>query len=211
MKTLFTSVLLTLALAAPFGFAQSYDSAGFQQARASYDQVSDGSGSAKQLTEQWQRLYQQDESDPLLLVFLGSSRTMVGRDALMPWNKLSHTEQGLEEMAVAQRLLREEHKQIQFEGMPLDLNVKVYAGITFTQVPESFGRLEQGYYLLSDVLADERFQRLYPQQQTYVYYFAITAAQQLNRPAEVKQWQAKLQQLNSNDDYSQAALKIGGE
>lgn len=210
MKTLIVSTLLSLTLAAPFALAQNYDSTDFQQARATYDQVLEGNGSAKKLTEQWQRLHQQDESDPLALVFLGSSRTMVGRDAWMPWNKLSHTEQGLEEMALAQRLLRDEHKQVEFEGMPLDLTVKVYAGINFTQVPEFFGRLEQGYWLLSDVLGDERFQRLYPQQQTYVYYFAIQAAQAFDRPDALQQWKAELQQLNVEDDYSQAALKIGG-
>lgn len=209
MKTLVITALLTMTLIAPFGLAQNYDSTDFQQARATYDQVLEGNGSAKKLTEQWQRLYQQDESDPLALVFLGSSRTMVGRDAWMPWYKLSHTEQGLEEMALAQRLLRDEHKQVEFEGMPLDLTVKVYAGINFTQVPEFFGRLEQGYWLLNDVLGDERFQRLYPQQQTYVYYFAIQAAQAFDRPDALQQWKAELQQLNVDDDYSQAALKIG--
>ena len=36
-----------------------------------------------------------DGNDALSLVYLGSTQTLMGRDAFMPWNKMKYTEQGL--------------------------------------------------------------------------------------------------------------------
>ena len=38
---------------------------------------------------------QQDGATPLTLVYLGSTETLMGRDAFLPWNKMKYVEKGL--------------------------------------------------------------------------------------------------------------------
>ncbi len=44
-------------------------------------------------------------ADPLSLVYLGSTQTLMGRDAWMPWNQMAHTEKGLATIAKGLDLL----------------------------------------------------------------------------------------------------------
>jgi hypothetical protein len=190
-------------------WAADYSNADFQGAYKAYLSVSAGEGgSAKQLAKTWEHLYLADEQDPLSLVMLGSSHTLMGRDAWMPWTKLRHTETGLEEMAIAQRLLTDDHKQVYFDNLSVDLQVKSTAAITFTQVPEMFGRHEEGFYLFEDILSDPALEQLPAAALTYLYYYAISAALQLDKNEQAVTWQNDLKALNVDDEYTQAALKL---
>lgn len=189
--------------------AADYRDASFQNAYQEYRLVSDNQGgSAKKVTGQWKEIYSSDEQDPLALVYLGSSHTLMGRDALMPWSKMRYTETGLDEMALALRLLKPEHDTTLFNAMPVSVHVKTTAAITFTQVPSFFGRQEEGYYLFEDILSDPVFLALPNPAQTFAYYFAISAANQLDKSAQANDWQAKLAALNAGDDFSNAALAL---
>ncbi len=188
--------------------AADYSSAEFLSAYQNYMDVTNEQGSAKKLAKQWQEIFNEDDKDPLALVILGSSHTMMGRDALMPWSKMSNTEQGLDEMAMALRLLTDSHKSEVFQRMSVDLQVKTKAAITFSQVPSFFGRMEDGYYLFQDVLADPAFLAMPAPAQTYVYYYAITIAFELDEDQQAQQWQQALQAMNFADDYTVAALAM---
>ena len=192
--------------------AADYTSASFTDAYTDYLEVSDDlGGSAKNVAKAWQSLYDNDSTDPLVLVYLGSSHTMMGRDAMMPWSKLKHSETGLEEMAMALRLLNEDNSNRLFQGMPVYLHVKSIAGITFTQVPEFFGRQEEGFYLLKDSLEDTNFQQLPEQAKTYLYYYGINAAYLLDKKDIAKDWSETLANFEIEDNYTQAAKELGGE
>lgn len=203
------TLLLTMLLATSFANTQPYQSPDFQAAYQDYLAVSDDQGgSAKRLAKSWQQLVDENPNDPLALVLLGSSHTLMGRDAMMPWSKMSHTEKGLDEMAMALRLLKTEHRQQEFQALSVDLQVKSTAAITFTQVPAMFGRHEEGFYIFADILNDPSFQKLPAERVSYIYYFAIAAAKHLEKTDHMIQWQQQLKSLSVNDDYSQAALAL---
>ena len=211
-KTLSINALILAVIALSFfshADAADYNSAQFKEAYQHYLLVSDDQGgSAKQLANQWQTLYEDDAKDPLALVYLGSSHTLMGRDAMMPWSKMRHTETGLEEMTLALRLLNDQHNEQLFNFMPVSHHVKTTAAITFTQVPDFFGRHEEGYYLFVDVLSDPLFLALPSQAQTFAYYFGIAAAYQLDKASQAQAWQAQLKTLNTSDDFTAAALAL---
>jgi len=212
MKAKLSLLLTTLTMTLSLSVAQAsdYDAPEFQSAYKSYLTVSnDEGGSAKKLSSVWEVLHQADEKDPFVLVMLGSSHSLMGRDAMMPWSKMRHTEKGLEEMAIAQRLLTEKHESIYFEGMPVSLHVKTIAGITFSQVPDFFGRSEEGFYLLEDVLTDDGFHQLPAPAQTYVFYYGIVSALALDKHEQATEWQQQLEQLNVKDDFTAAAKELG--
>ena len=195
---------------AGFSVANAQDvTPAFEEAYDSYLQVSsEAGGSAKSVTKQWQTLVEQDQDDPFALVMLGSSRTLMGRDALMPWSKLKHTETGLEDMALAQRLLDDTHDREYFRGMSVAHHVKTTAAIVYSQVPDFFGRHEDGFYLFDDVLNDPSFHQLPGAAKTYVYYYGIVAANQIGKNTEAEQWLTELEALKIDDDYTAAALEL---
>lgn len=96
---------------------------------------------------------------PLTQVLTGSASTMVGRDAMMPWNKLSYTEQGLDLMRKAVRRLTDEHKNETFRGEAVDLAVKKYAAFTYLSVPSFFNTHPQGLAWAEELLNDPRTQQ----------------------------------------------------
>lgn len=206
--TMMTRLALTTALLLSLNAsAADYQSESYQQAYADFQAVSDEtSGSAKKLTERWEDIVDQNPSDPVALVMLGSSQTLRGRDALMPWNKMKHTEAGLENMAQAIRLLTPEHQRQQFQGLPVDIQVKTMAAITFIQVPDFFGRHEDGYYLFLDVLSSDLFNALPAQAQTFAFYYGIQAARVVDQPKQAEQWIDQIKALQVDDAFTQAVL-----
>ncbi len=204
-------LLLSVLVSVTTSRAADYQSLQYAAAYDTYLQVSDeAGGSAKKMARLWEALAVEDESDPLAMVFLGSAHTLMGRDALMPWSKLNHTEKGLDEMALAIRLLKPEHDSQHFEHMTVTLQVKSIAAITFVQVPDSFGRSEDGFELLKEVLTDPAFIALPGEAKTYLYYYGIEAALAQEKDQQSAQWLSVLKTLNVDDDYTRAAYALEG-
>lgn len=196
-----TGLMLTAALQ-----AADYQSATFQNAYEAFMTVSnDEGGSSKRLVEQWQTIVDDDDRDPFALVLLGSSQTLRGRDAWMPWSKMDHTETGLDTMSRAVQLLEPKHREILFQGMPVVFHVKTMAAITFVQVPEFFGRHEDSYYLFKDVLEDQAFLSLPAQSQSFAFYYGIRAARFIEQNDQADAWRRQLAGLPGDDEYIQAA------
>ncbi|GGX54326.1 hypothetical protein [Saccharospirillum salsuginis] len=143
--------------------------------------------------------------DPLILTLLGGSQTLQGRDAWMPWNKMSLTEDGLAAMGKAQRLLRPEHDEWRFDSLPVSLQVKSLAGITFTQVPDFFGRFEQGYALLLESSQSPLLDEVAPEVHSYIHYYAALAAKQAEEKDRQIQLLQRLAALPVDDDFTTAA------
>ncbi|MGB0867776.1 MAG: hypothetical protein ACPGSC_14790, partial [Granulosicoccaceae bacterium] len=73
-----------------------------------YLAASEGDSSAmKRAYNGYSAWVEQSPENPLAQVYLGGVLTLKGRDALMPWNKMKHTEKGLDIMAKAVVLLDE--------------------------------------------------------------------------------------------------------
>lgn len=162
-------------------------------------------GAVDDAVEAFEALLEAHPGDPLILVLLGSSQTLQGRDAWMPWNKMSLTEDGLAAMAKAQQWLRPEHDGRVFEGLPVSLQVKALAGITFIQVPDFFGRFEQGYQLLLEASGSPLLEGLPAQSHSHIHYFAAQAAEQADEPDRRTLLLQRLADLPLDNDYTTSA------
>lgn len=165
-----------------------------------YQASVDGDYSAKRLVGELQSDWQQYPQDPLLLLLLGSSRTLQGRDAWMPWNKLRFTEQGLEEIEQALTLLSHEHKSEFFAGLPIEVLVPALAGITFTEVPSFFGRFEQGYVLLQQASEDAIDSPARHEDQAFIHQALLQAARQVEDAAIAGKAEQRLVQVQWTEE-----------
>jgi hypothetical protein len=155
--------------------------------------------------EAFEALLESRPEDPLILVLLGGSQTLQGRDAWMPWNKMSLTEDGLAAMGKAQQWLNPEHDEQMFDGLPVSIQVKALAGITFTQVPDFFGRFEQGYQLLLDASQSELLDATSARSHSHIHFFAASAARKAGEKERHVMLLKRLAALPVNNEYTAAA------
>lgn len=176
------------------------------QAYQQYQAGAEGDkGAVDDAVEAFEALLAERPGDPLILVLLGSSQTLQGRDAWMPWNKMSLTEDGLAAMGKAQQWLGPEHDDRVFEGLPVSLQVKALAGITFIQVPDFFGRFEQGYQLLTEASGSPLLEGLPAQHHSHIHFYAAQAAEQADEPDHHTMLLRRLADLPLDNDYTTSA------
>jgi hypothetical protein len=123
----------------------------------------------------------------------------------MPWNKMRLTEDGLADLARSVQLLGPEHETAIVFGLPVSVHVKSLAGITFTQVPDFFGRFEQGYALLLEVSQTPLLADVPADAQSFIHYYAAVAAKSADEKARQIQLLERLAALPVDDDYTRAA------
>ncbi|NVD08936.1 hypothetical protein FCU94_18980 [Vibrio sp. JPW-9-11-11] len=139
-------------------------------------------------------------SDALSLVYLGSTQTLMGRDAWMPWNKMKYTEQGLAtiskglDLIVSQSLPLEQ--QVIRQGLPESLLARSIAASTFTSLPDMFNHFERGYDLFLDLLAEPSFNQQPIEATSWVYLYAVNAAVKAGDHEQGAEWVAQLQRLH---------------
>ncbi|MCG9580472.1 hypothetical protein L1D13_16385 [Vibrio tubiashii] len=153
-----------------------------------------------------------DGADPLSLVYLGSTQTLMGRDAFMPWNKMKYTEQGLATISKGLDLLSSQatplEQQEYRQGLPESLLARSIAGATFTSLPDMFNHFERGYDVFLDLLADESFKQQHYDAISWVYIYAIQAALRAEDKPQAKQWVAEMQARNPNHPMTVQAKAI---
>ena len=111
MKTPKT-LLLTAALAATLGSANLYANPS-SDILANYNLAAGGDEAlVDTVYGQLNRLLEKQGAKPLTMVYLGSTQTLQGRDAFLPWNKMKFTEQGLATIAKGIGLLNTLPKDI---------------------------------------------------------------------------------------------------
>ncbi len=176
--------LVLLMLLAATSATSARDLTAFLSAQALYLRGVEGDSTANEQAQALlQALTQVEPADPLLQVYLGATYTLQGRDAWLPWSKVHLTEEGLDRMAKSLKLLPKEPEQLA-NGAYLDLEVKVLCAITFTQVPQLFGRFEQGEQLFAEVFGDARFAQVPASRQAEVYYYAALAKAEVAKGSE---------------------------
>ena len=145
-------LLLVLALSLAPG-AQASDATAFQTAFSALQKARSGdSAAADASVAAFEQLLRQDPGNPLLRAYLGSSETMQGSHALLPWNKMKYTEDGLAEIDKALRLLGPQHDQQNLRGVPISLETRLVAASTFLALPGMFKRSALGHQQLQALL-----------------------------------------------------------
>ena len=124
--------------------------------------------------EQWVK---ESPESPTAQAYYGGVLALKGRDSWMPWNKMKHTEKGLDIMAKAVDLIEKAPAASDGSALAERVDVLSLAGINFTQVPDMFGRFEEGYGLLQALVDSEELLALPIEAVAHVYYFAGQAAE----------------------------------
>lgn len=180
---------------------------------AQYNQAANGD--KDKVTEVYEQLTQNVASngaDGLSLVYLGSTQTLMGRDAWMPWNKMKHTEQGLATISKGLDLVAANPTPIQEQqirqGLPESLLAKAIAGATFTALPDMFNHFERGYDLYIELLDEPAFAAQGFDATSWIYIYAIKAAIRAEDLNQAKQWLAQMEHLNKNHPMTLEAQAI---
>ena len=143
---------------------------------------------------------QQDGATPLTLVYLGSTETLMGRDAFLPWNKMKYVEKGLSTIDKSLVLLKDAdqpiHEQPRVQGLPDSYLTRAMAAVTYTSLPDMFNHFDRGYDLFLSLLAEDEFQQQHFSATSWIYRYAITAS---IRAEDLTQAQAWLKQMEMAD------------
>lgn len=181
----------------------------YQQAYHQYLAAVEGDTSAtRKALDSFSQLHEDNPDEPVALLLKGASQALRGRDAWLPWNKMSHTEDGLENMERAQQLLTAAHDDLWFAGLPVSLQVPAFAGITYVQVPSMFGRFEQGLDLLTSAVTHPQRDNAWPEAMAPIYRYTIEAALEVDAQALARDTMAQLQALGLDDDHTEHARAL---
>ncbi|MGF1758633.1 hypothetical protein L4D76_11930 [Photobacterium sagamiensis] len=148
-----------------------------------YAQATQGDTSSTEKTfDLLTALQKEHPRSALINTVLGSTETMMGRDAWMPWNKMEYVEKGLSRMDKAVKLLQADDYTETFESTPVSLWVKTTVGCTFIEMPEMFHRLDAGYQLLENTINSEEVKPLPFAMKVNAYFCAGKAASLAGEP-----------------------------
>lgn len=183
--------------------------------RSAYEQylaATDGdSGATRQALEQFTELHEANPDDPVALMLMGASQALRGRDAWLPWSKLSHTEDGLDNMERAQGLLDAEHEDLWFEGLPVSLMVPAMTGITYVEVPSMFSRFEQGLQFLESAMDHPQRDEAWPAAMTSIYRYTVKAALEVDDHVLAEEAMRALEALDTEDEHTRRARELMAE
>ncbi|MFM2588032.1 hypothetical protein [Vibrio sp. TBV020] len=204
LATLFTLSLLmtTQVMAAPS-----------EEIIAQYNMAAEGDEDKVELVyQQLDKQIQSEGADPLSLVYLGSTQTLMGRDAFMPWNKMKYTEQGLATISKGLDLLNAESMPLENQkirqGLPEALLAKSIAGATFTSLPDMFNHFDRGYDIFIDLLSDESFSKQNYDAISWVYIYAIQAALRAEDKLQAQKWLSEMKTHNPDHPMTLQAQAI---
>ncbi|OLQ90337.1 hypothetical protein BIY22_04890 [Vibrio panuliri] len=165
--------------------------------------------------EQLHALIEQQGAKPVSLVYLGSTETLRGRDAFLPWNKMKFTEQGLATIAKGVALIEtlpqdtNQHQRIQ--GLPEAHLTQAMAAVTYTSLPDLFNHFERGYDLYLNLLADPSFTQQPFTATAWVYKSGIDAALRADDLEQANQWLVTMQQTDASNPQTQSAQDLLAE
>lgn len=169
----------------------------------------DGDGKARnQVKERLLKLKNEEPNNPLITVYLGSTYTLEGRDAWMPWTKMRKTELGLDTMDRAIVMSRDSRERLDYLQRDTDLEVMTISAITFTQVPKMFGRFGQGVELMNSVVEDPRYTQFSNEQKAELLFYMGEAAANDERADDAKKYVRKALELGLSEKLSTRAAEL---
>jgi tetratricopeptide (TPR) repeat protein len=155
MKRNYCGIIMLITLwMIPLHLHAAEDAVNFEQARAWFNQALDKKdGALEQATEQFEQLLTANPGHPVYQSYLGACKTLQGRDAWMPWNKMRYSEQGLDQIDKALDSLNNRHDSEKLQGVPLSLQTMLVAAVTFLNMPDNiFHRHARGKRLLKTII-----------------------------------------------------------
>ncbi|RTZ18284.1 hypothetical protein EJ063_05715 [Vibrio aquaticus] len=209
MKTRTLATLCSLSL-----LAATYVTAAPSEAIiAQYNQAAEGDeDKVEQVYQELDAQIKDQGADPLSLVYLGSTQTLMGRDAFMPWNKMKYTEQGLATISKGLDLLNSQPKGLEDQqirqGLPEFLLARSIAAATFTSLPDMFNHFDRGYEIFLDLLADNTFTTQHYDAISWVYIYAIQAALRAEDRPQAQKWLEEMQTQQPNHPMTLQATAI---
>ncbi|WP_070969662.1 hypothetical protein [Vibrio sonorensis] len=156
----------------------------------------------EQVHQALSQLINEEGAEPLSLVYLGSTETLMGRDAFLPWNKMKYTEQGLATIAKGLALLESQPSDAPQEirqGMQEHLLAEALAAATYTALPDMFNHFERGYDLFLELLAKPEMKAQHFQATSWIYFYAIEASLRAEDKEQGLKWLEEMKQLGSDN------------
>ena len=143
-------------------------------------------GAIPEAVSAFEALHKAEPGNPLALVNLGAASTMRARTTLIPWDKMSYTEEGLAHIEKALALLKPEHDAQVQNGTPVSLSVKFIAANTWLAIPTFFAKAPRGEKLLNEVLNSPLLEQASLQTRGAVWLRAGRLAQAQKRPDDAR-------------------------
>lgn len=183
-RSLFVSVFV-ISLVAGNSWAAKTSEIWFKKAVNVFNQSLAGDESVTGVAlNQFKMLSMTYRDNPLFFAYKGACKTLMGRDAWMPWNKASYTEEGLEDISKALRMLKPKHDQQMMLGSPISVETRLIAVSTFSEVPDSFNHFEKAKKVLKELFQSPALKASPPELQAKVYQLAAKIARQENQRNE---------------------------
>ena len=159
MNKTYYCIYMILTLWANPPMLHADETADFQQARIWFNQaLYSNEGALKHATKQFTQLLSTNPDHPVYRAFLGACKTLKGREAWMPWDKMRYTELGLDDIDKALNLLDETHDTKLLLGTSLRLQTMLVAATTFLNVPDKiFHRHAKGVRYLGKLMVDPAY------------------------------------------------------
>lgn len=161
---------------------------------------------------QLKQLVDEQGAKPVTMVYLGSTQTFQGRDALLPWNQMKYVEKGLATIAKGVNMIDslpiDINEQERIQGLPEAYLTQAIAAITYTSLPDMFNHFERGYDLYLELLNDPQFSDQPFAASSWVYLNAIQAAIRAKDLTQAQTWLATMQSLDANNAETQTAQQL---
>jgi len=149
---------------------------------------------------------------PLTLVYLGSTETLQGRDAFLPWNKMKYVEKGLATIDKSLTLLNSIEQpvaeQARVQGLPEAYLTRAMAATTYTSLPDMFNHFDRGYDLYLGLLSEEEFSHQNFAATAWIYRYAITASIRAQDFAQAQSWLAVMEEKDSSNIETMTAKAL---
>lgn len=145
--------MLPIAGFAPLAVAEPIADASFEAALSHFNRARQGeSDQLDAAIAAFQAAPAKPALQPLYSAYLGSTHTLKGKAAWLPWRKMKFSEQGLDYIDQALAALRPEHDAVLVQGTPESLMTRLVAAATFVAVPDGiFHRRAAGKALLAEL------------------------------------------------------------
>ncbi|MEZ9056566.1 hypothetical protein [Vibrio pelagius] len=183
------------------------------EALSMYNQAAQGDEEMVEAThDALQSILDKEGATPLTLVYLGSTETLQGRDAFLPWNKMKYVEKGLATIDKSLTLLNSVEQpvaeQARVQGLPEAYLTRAMAATTYTSLPDMFNHFDRGYDLYLDLLSEEEFSHQNFAATAWIYRYAITASIRAEDFAQAQSWLAVMEEKDSSNIETMTAKAL---
>jgi hypothetical protein len=174
-------------------------------ALARFDQAGpDNHAAIEDAAERLSKLSTAQPANPVLRAYAGAAVSMRALTTMLPWRKMSLTEDGLAQVDKALAQLGPAHEAPLYRGVPAVLETRFIAAATFLNLPAMFNRSERGRKQLDEVLKHPLFDGTPAPFKAVVWLRAARLAEADQQPALRKQW---LEKVAASDAPQAAAAR----